>query len=75
MSSPPRSDAHLPLPPGWEPPTTPEDVAALRRAREGAGRIDLSDLSVLDPPAFLPPPPPRRSTSEGWEPFRLPKPE
>ena len=52
-------------------PTTPEDVAALRRARELALHgFTLEQVHLLAPPAWFPRPP-RRRTFEGFEPFEL----
>lgn len=52
-------------------PTTPEDVAALRRARERAGGgFTLERVDLLRLPSWLPRPP-RRRTFEGYEPFEL----
>lgn len=52
-------------------PTTPEDVAALRSARERVrGRFTLEHMDLLRPSDRLPYRP-RRRTSEGWEPFEL----
>jgi hypothetical protein len=52
-------------------PTTPEDVAALRRARERSRRgFSLEQVELLEPPDWLPAPP-RRRTFEGREPFEL----
>lgn len=52
-------------------PTTPDDAAALRRARERVGRgFTLERMNELQVPDWLPHPP-RRRTSEGWEPFEL----
>jgi len=52
-------------------PTTPEDVAALRRARERVGwRFSLERMNELQSPSWWTYPP-RRRTSEGWEPFEL----
>lgn len=53
-------------------PTTPEDVTALRRARERVGdRFSLERMNLLQPPDWLPRPPLRRRTFEGCEPFEL----
>lgn len=52
-------------------PTAPEDVAALRRARERARQgFTLEQVHLLEPPDWLPRPA-RRRTAEGWEPFEL----
>ena len=51
-------------------PTTPEDVAALRRVRDRRPGGSLEDMSRLAPPSWLPRAP-RRRTAEGWEPFEL----
>lgn len=52
-------------------PTTPEDVEALRRARQRAREgFTLEQVHLLEPPDRLPRGP-RRRTSEGWEPFEL----
>lgn len=52
-------------------PTTPEDLMALRRARELArGRFTLEQVDHLDPPDWLPRRP-RRRTFQGYEPFEL----
>ncbi len=52
-------------------PTTPDDIAALRRAKKAASRDDPNALQVLYD--ALPPEarPPRRTTSAGWEEFEL----
>ena len=52
-------------------PTTPEDVAALRRARERVSSgFTLEQVHLLEPPDWFPRPP-RRRTFEGFEPFEL----
>lgn len=52
-------------------PTTPEDVAALRRARARSRRgFSLEQVQLLEPPDWLPAPP-RRRAFEGREPFEL----
>ena len=52
-------------------PTTPEDVRALRRSRERAGKgFTLEQIHLLEPPDWLPRRG-RRKTAEGWEPFEL----
>ena len=52
-------------------PTSPEDVEALRRARERAGgRFTLERINDLALPEWLPRPR-RRRTFEGYEPFEL----
>lgn len=52
-------------------PTTSEDVAALRRARERVrGGFTLERVDLLRLPDWLPRPP-RRRTFEGYEPFEL----
>jgi hypothetical protein len=52
-------------------PTTPEDVAALRRARERcAAGFSLEQVHLLEPPDWFPRPP-RRRTFAGFEPFEL----
>ena len=52
-------------------PTTPEDVAALRRARERVlSGFTLEQVHLLAPPDWFPRPP-RRRTFEGFEPFSL----
>lgn len=52
-------------------PTTPEDIAALRRIREEQGAtFSLEDVNLLNPPdgfSF----PRHRRTAEGYEPFTL----
>lgn len=51
-------------------PTTPEEVAALRRARERVGgAFSLERMNDLAVPDWLPRP--RRRTAEGREPFAL----
>ena len=52
-------------------PTTPEDVTALRRARELALHgFTLELVHLLEPPDWFPRPP-RRRTFAGFEPFEL----
>lgn len=52
-------------------PTTPEDVEALRRARERArSGFTLEQIHLLEPPDWWGYPPRRRSF-EGYEPFEL----
>lgn len=52
-------------------PTTPEDVAVLRRIREEQGAtFSLEDVNLLNPPEGFPVPR-RRRTAEGYEPFTL----
>lgn len=51
-------------------PTSPEDVAVLRRLRRTRVPGALKRPNLLNPPAFLPEPPPRR-TFEGAEEFVL----
>ena len=53
-------------------PTTEEDVAALRRARD-LGRLSLRKAIETLSETSLPlgTPEQRRKTSEGWEPFSL----
>lgn len=70
MSSPPPSEHRHELPADWAPPTSAADLEALRAARRRS-------LAPPDPYAALAAAelfahPPRRSTSAGWEPFRLP---
>lgn len=56
----------------FEIPTTEEDIAAQRRIRqEQRAAFRLAEhLDLLKPPEGFPIPR-RRTTSEGWEPFRL----
>ncbi len=51
-------------------PTTPEDVAALRRIRERVQPCSAAELNRLSPPEWLAIPP-RRRVVAGAEPFRL----
>lgn len=51
-------------------PTTPEDVAVLRRLRQTPVPDALRRPNLLNPPPFCPPPPPR-PTFEGAEEFVL----
>jgi len=51
-------------------PASPEDVAALRRARQ-AGEPDVLPLDRLQPPELFGPWPPRLTTAQGRRPFEL----
>jgi hypothetical protein len=52
-------------------PTTPEDVAVLRRLRKTPVPEALRRPNLLNPPRFGTAPPPRRRTFEGAEEFVL----
>jgi hypothetical protein len=52
-------------------PTTPEDVAVLRRLRQAPVADALRRPNLLNPPRLGAEPPPRRRTFEGAEEFVL----
>ena len=68
MSSNERPEPRRPI--DWRVPTTPEDVAALKRLRALVRPWPLDALNRLNPTALFPVRRDRR-TSEGAEPFRL----